>query len=188
MYTPYLLGNVVLVPFQATMPPPHERRVSVEAWTHAVPNPVGSQYSHEITARAYRRESRSVLRFRCGKNMHFQAFQRIPLKVLAHFVSILHFPRTDPHFNQNLPYGAVYTAIGFTYCILIAVKSTPVKPSIRPTDTHGQRWASTCFGEDVPEINVVRSKICVSKRSRRRDWVAGGSRSSQARFNCWSNS
>lgn len=39
MYTPYLLTKDVFVPFQAVMPPPHDRRVTREDWIHAVPYP-----------------------------------------------------------------------------------------------------------------------------------------------------
>jgi hypothetical protein len=39
MYTPYLLGNVVLVPFQAVIPPPQERRAMDVFSTQAVPKP-----------------------------------------------------------------------------------------------------------------------------------------------------
>lgn len=39
MYTPYLFTKVVLVPFQAVMPPPQLRSASRDDWIHAVPNP-----------------------------------------------------------------------------------------------------------------------------------------------------
>ena len=39
IYTPYLLANVVLVPFHAVIPPPQLRRTRLECWIHAVPNP-----------------------------------------------------------------------------------------------------------------------------------------------------
>lgn len=39
MYTPYLLGTVVFVPFHAVIPPPQPRRRSVEDWIQAVPKP-----------------------------------------------------------------------------------------------------------------------------------------------------
>lgn len=39
MYTPYLFSKVVLVPFQAVIPPPHERRGMDVSSTHAVPKP-----------------------------------------------------------------------------------------------------------------------------------------------------
>jgi hypothetical protein len=35
----YLFSNVVLVPFQAVIPPPQLRRVTSEDAIHAVPNP-----------------------------------------------------------------------------------------------------------------------------------------------------
>lgn len=37
--TPYLLANVVFVPFQAVMPPPQFRRERRECWIQAVPKP-----------------------------------------------------------------------------------------------------------------------------------------------------
>jgi hypothetical protein len=50
IYTPYLLGKVVFVPFQATTPPPQDRIWICECWIHAVPKPelcVRRYYLHQ---------------------------------------------------------------------------------------------------------------------------------------------